>query len=217
MINILYEDNHILVVEKPINIPSQADRSEDNDLLSMLKTYVKEKYNKPGNVYLGLIHRLDRPVGGLMVFARTSKAANRLNEEMKNNQIIKTYHAVVFGNPKQEETLIDFLIKDEKTNISKVTTKEQGKKAILHYRLLKRVGFLNLVEINLETGRSHQIRVQMANAGYPLWGDQKYNKEAVKGDIALFASGLEFEHPTAKENMRFILELPKKEPWIKFE
>ena len=176
MINIIYEDNHLIVVEKPINIPTQEDNTKDKDLLTILKEYIKEKYNKPGNVYLGLVHRLDRPVGGIMVFARTSKAASRLSEQVRNKTFKKTYNAVVIGNIENTGKLKDYLLKDEKRNIVKVD--EKGKEAILNFKKLNFKDNMSLVEINLETGRSHQIRVQMSHHGYPLFGDQKYNKTA---------------------------------------
>ena len=189
MINVIYEDNHLLVVEKPINIPTQEDNTKDKDLLTILKKYIKEKYNKPGNVYLGLVHRLDRPVGGIMVFARTSKAASRLSEQVRNKTFKKTYNAVVIGNIENTGKLKDNLLKDEKRNIVKVD--KNGKEAILNFKKLNYKNNMSLVEINLETGRSHQIRVQMANHGYPLFGDQKYNKTAKVGEqIALFAKKL---------------------------
>jgi 23S rRNA pseudouridine1911/1915/1917 synthase len=173
MINILYEDNHLLVVEKPINIPVQADDSKDLDLLTMLKDYLKKKYSKTGNVYLGLVHRLDRPGGGVMVFAKTSKAANRLSEQVRNKKFEKIYYAVVQGNPKAKDHLEDYLLKDLKTNITKID--KNGKLAILDYKLISTVENLSLVEIELETGRSHQIRVQFSSRDIPLYGDQKYN------------------------------------------
>ena len=161
MINIIYEDNHLLVVEKPINVPVQKDSSNDLDLLTMLKDYIKKKYNKPGNVYLGLVHRLDRPVGGIMVFAKTSKAASRLSEQIRNGTFKKEYLAIVCGKVKENGTLEDYLLKDSKTNMVKVNSK--GKKSILEYiRLDYREG-LSLVKINLKTGRSHQIRVQFSS------------------------------------------------------
>ena len=202
MINVIYEDNHLLVVEKPINIPTQEDNTKDKDLLTILKKYIKEKYNKPGNVYLGLVHRLDRPVGGIMVFARTSKAASRLSEQVRNKTFKKTYNAVVIGNIENTGKLKDNLLKDEKRNIVKVD--KNGKEAILNFKKLNYKNNMSLVEINLETGRSHQIRVQMANHGYPLFGDQKYNKTAKVGEqIALFAKKIEFIHPTTNELLTF--------------
>lgn len=216
MINIIYEDNHLLVVEKPINIPTQEDNTKDKNLLTILKEYIKEKYNKPGNVYLGLVHRLDRPVGGIMVFARTSKAAARLSEQVRNKTFKKTYNAVVIGNINKEGKLKDYLLKDEKKNIVKVD--KNGKEAILNFKKLDFKNNMSLVEINLETGRSHQIRVQMSHYGYPLFGDQKYNKTSKVGEqIALFAKKIEFIHPTTNELLTFELDLPNRYPFTIFK
>lgn len=216
MINIIYEDNHLIVVEKSINIPTQEDNTKDKDLLTILKEYIKEKYNKPGNVYLGLVHRLDRPVGGIMVFARTSKAASRLSEQVRNKTFKKTYNAVVIGNIENTGKLKDYLLKDEKRNIVKVD--EKGKEAILNFKKLNFKDNMSLVEINLETGRSHQIRVQMSHHGYPLFGDQKYNKTAKVGEqIALFAKKIEFVHPTTNELLTFELDLPNRYPFTIFK
>ena len=215
-INILYEDNHVLVVEKPINVPTQEDKSKDKDLLTILKEYIKEKYNKPGNVYLGLVHRLDRPVGGVMVFAKTSKAASRLSDQIRLNKFNKVYNAVCLGNVNNEGRLEDKLLKDTRRNIVKVDP--NGKQSILNYKKLKQKDNLTLVEIKLETGRPHQIRVQMSHNNNPLYGDQKYNKNSKVGQqLALFAKKLEFYHPTTKELMSFELELPNREPFIKFK
>ncbi len=215
MINIIYEDNHLLVVEKPINIPVQADNSDDPDLLTLLKEYIKNKYKKPGNVYLGLVHRLDRPVGGVMVFAKTSKAASRLSKQIINKEFKKTYMAVVCGKPDSEGTFIDKLKKDSKTNITSVS--KNGKEAILNYKLIAYKNKLSLVQIDLLTGRSHQIRVQFSSRNYPLYGDQKYNKEAVLDQIALFAKKIEFIHPTTKEKINFELPLPNRYPFNIFK
>ena len=215
-INILYEDNHVLVVEKPINVPTQEDDSKDKDLLNILKDYIKEKYNKPGNVYLGLVHRLDRPVGGVMVFAKTSKAASRLSDQIRLNKFNKVYNAVCIGKINNEGRLEDKLLKDTKRNIVKVDP--NGKQSILNYKKLAEKDNINLVEIKLETGRPHQIRVQMSHNGNPLYGDQKYNKNSKVGEqLALFAKKLEFYHPTTKELMSFELELPSREPFTKFK
>ena len=215
MINIIYEDNHLLVIEKPINIPVQEDSSKDKDLLTMLKEYIKKRDNKPGNVYLGLVHRLDRPVGGIMVFAKTSKCASRLSEQVRTRTLKKTYFAVVEGKIDKEGTFKDYLLKDTKTNIVRVDKK--GKEAILDYKLIDYKDNLSLVKINLKTGRSHQIRVQFSSRNYPLYGDNKYNKNAKVGEqIALFAKELELIHPTTKEIMKFSLELKNKYPWSIF-
>lgn len=215
MIDILYEDNHLLVVSKPINVPVQSDISGDEDLLSILKKYLKDKYNKPGNVYLGLVHRLDRPVGGLMVFAKTSKAASRLSKEIRDKKFNKVYYAVVVGNIKKSDTLVDKLYKDRTRNISYVSDK--GLVSKLSYEKIGYKDGLSLVRINLETGRSHQIRVQFSSRSFPLYGDQKYNKKAVKAPIALFAGKLEFVHPTTKEVMSFSLPLPDRYPFNLFK
>lgn len=215
-INIIYEDNHILVVEKPINIPVQEDSSCDTDFLNMLKRYIKEKYNKPGNVYLGLVHRLDRPVGGIMVFAKTSKAASRLSEQIRNNTFEKIYNAVVIGKIEKEGKLIDYLLKNTKINI--VSVNENGKKSILNFKKINEKNNLSLIEITLETGRSHQIRVQMSNHGFPLYGDQKYNANANVGEqIALFAKKISFVHPTTKKMLIFELDLPNRYPFNIFK
>ena len=212
MINIIYEDNHLLVVEKPINIPTQQDSSNDKDLLTLLKEYIKEKYNKPGNVYLGLVHRLDRPVGGVMVFAKTSKAAERLAKQIQDHTFKKEYYAVVCGKAKTSDHLVDKLLKDEKTNITRVDNR--GKEAILDYELVDYKDNMSLVKINLKTGRSHQIRVQFSSRNLPLYGDQKYNKNAiVKEQLALFAKKITFNHPTTNEELSFELDLPNRYPF----
>ncbi len=209
-INVLYEDNHIIVVEKKPNILSQSDITKDIDLLSMVKEYIKEKYNKPGNVYIGLVHRLDRPVGGVMVFARTSKAAKRLNDGIKNHEFNKTYVAVLDGVLKKEKgELINYLYKDEKTGKSKIVNKSYpgAKLSKLNYEVIEYVGNKTIVKINLITGRHHQIRLQFKNLGYPLFGDQLYGKQN-KEQIRLYAYKLSFNHPTTKEKLEFKL-LPK--------
>lgn len=215
-LNVIYEDNHIIVVEKPVNIPVMEDSSKDEDLLSVIKEYIKVKYEKPGNVYVGLVHRLDRPVGGVMVFAKTSKAASRLSEQVRTNTIQKTYRAVVCGSPKKSDTLRDYMVKDSKTNTSRVCSKEtkDAKYAELSYDVVTSKEDISLVEINLKTGRSHQIRVQFSSRKYPLWGDQRYNKTAKVGQqIALFAYKLKFQHPTTKEALEFTINPPHEFPW----
>lgn len=213
MINIIYEDNHLLVVEKPVNIPVQSDDSKDDDLLTILKAYIKEKYNKPNNVYLGLVHRLDRPVGGIMVFAKTSKAAARLSKQIQQHEFKKTYLAICCTNKlKKQDTLTNYLLKDHKTNMVKEDKK--GKIAILDYELLDVKNNLSLVKINLKTGRSHQIRVQFSLIDAPLYADQRYNKNAAKNkQIALFASSISFKHPITNEELTFTLEKPDRYPF----
>ena len=216
MINILYEDNHIIVVEKKINIPVQQDDSKDKDLLTIIKEYIKEKYNKPGNVYLGLVHRLDRPVGGVMVFAKTSKAASRLSEQVRTHKLTKKYYAVVNGNLKTNDTLKDKLLKDTKKNIVRISP--NGKDSELSYKVISRKDNLTLVDIALKTGRSHQIRVQFSSRNNALFGDQKYNRNAKVGQqLALFAYSLSFYHPITKELVTFSLPLPNRYPFNVFE
>lgn len=207
-LKILYEDNHIIVVEKSPNIPSQADKTENIDMLTIIKKYLKEKYQKPGNVYLGLVHRLDRPVGGVMVFAKTSKAASRLSNQIREKQFRKKYIAVVDGKfDKEEGILEDYLHKEEKSNKSRVVKpeKKNAKFAKLDYKVLKynEIKNLSLVEINLHTGRHHQIRVQLSNCGHSIFGDQKYGIRGKGKQIALWAYELEFKHPISKELMKF--------------
>lgn len=217
-INIIYEDNHLLVVEKPINMPVCEDESKDLDLLTSLKNYIKKKYQKPGNVYLGLVHRLDRPVGGIMVFAKTSKAAGRLSKQISEQHLGKTYLAVVCGKTPESGTYFDYLIKDKKNNQSYVTDKDHGKEARLSYRRLAYKDGFSLVEINLETGRSHQIRVQFSSRGFPLVGDAKYNKyHDGKTNIALFAKKLSFIHPVTKEIVSLELQIPERYPFSLFK
>ena len=215
---ILYEDNHLLVAVKPANLPVNLDDSNDEDLLSLLKAYLKEKYAKPGNVYLGLVHRLDRPVGGVMVFARTSKAASRLARAMQQGQFDKRYLAVVCGKAAKHKQLRDYLSKDPGTNTSRVTDRENGKLAILDYSLLDICDDLSLISVRLQTGRSHQIRVQMSHDGLPLWGDQRYNPAAKVGQqIALFASSLSFPHPISGDTLTFTALPQDREPWNRFD
>ena len=216
-INIIYEDNHLLIVEKPINIPVQKDNTDDIDLISMLKDYRKHNENKPGEAYLGLVHRLDRPVGGIMVFAKTSKSASRLSEQIRTNNFHKTYLAVVHNIPPKEGELIDYLIKDEKKNISYVTTKDKGKYSKLEYKVLNTINNLTLVRIDLITGRSHQIRVQFSSRNYPLVGDSKYGNNPNNIPIALFAESVSFSHPTTKEKLTFTLNKPNRYPFNLFK
>ena len=213
-LKVIYEDNHIIVVEKTPNIPVQKDSSEDIDMLNLVKNYIKEKYNKPGNVYLGLVHRLDRPVGGVIVFAKTSKAASRLSNEVRENIFKKEYLAVVGGKfEKTKGILENYLYKDMKTNTSYVVdkNKKQAKLASLDYEVLKydEKQDVSLLKINLHTGRHHQIRVQLSNIGHSIYGDQRYGKIGKNKQIALWAYKLTFLHPTKKEKMEFV-SIPKK-------
>lgn len=211
MINVLYEDNHIIVVMKPANVPVCEDSSGDLDLLSMVKHYLEEKYNK-NNAFVGLVHRLDRPVGGVMVFAKTSKAASRLSDQIRKGEMKKKYYAVVMGKTLEKGIFVDKLEKDSKKNISFVS--DNGKESILEYERIKTNGEMSLVSIDLKTGRSHQIRVQFSHHGFPLYGDQKYNKKAkMHTQIALFAYSLSFLHPTLKKELVFSVDIPKIYPY----
>lgn len=206
MLNILYEDNHLLVVEKPVNVPVQADVTGDDDVLSILKRYIRDTYHKPGEVYLALVHRLDRPVGGAMVFAKTSKAAARLTSQFKSHEAKKRYAAIVEGFPPAEAKLTDWLVKDEKTFSSAVVAEgtPNAKEGRLAYTRLASDGRRALLDVSLYTGRPHQIRVQLSYAGYPIAGDQRYNSAAVPGEqIALWAYALTIKHPTLNEEMTF--------------
>ena len=217
-LDVLYEDNHLIVVVKPANVPSQQDSSNDLDLLSMVKKYIKEKYHKPGNVYIGLIHRLDRPVSGIMVFARTSKAASRLSDQIRKNEFNKKYLAIVNGIiEKDEDTLVDYLKREDNGNTI-VTNSIDGKESILKYKVLGKNYEKNetLVEIELKTGRHHQIRVQFASRNHSLCGDQRYGNMD-KTQIALCAYHLEFFHPITKEKLIFEIKKPDEQYWLDFK
>ncbi|HWS30978.1 MAG TPA: RluA family pseudouridine synthase [Clostridia bacterium] len=219
MIHILYEDNHLLVAEKPQNMPVQADASADLDMLSALKAYVKEKYHKPGEVYLGLVHRLDRPVGGVMVFARTSKAAARLSGQISSRSAKKRYVAVVEGNPPASGELFNYIVRDETTGNAYIAREGEAnaKPASLSFRTAAKKGGLALMDVSLHTGRHHQIRLQLSTFGFPIWGDQRYNKAARPGEqIALYAYSLTVEHPTKKEALTFT-SLPSGGVWSRFQ
>ena len=214
-LNVLYEDNHVIVVEKPINVLSQGDNTGDLSLLDMVKDYVKCKYNKPGNVYIGLVHRLDRPVGGIMVFARTSKAASRLSKQVSERGFSKKYYAIVSGKlNKSEDKFIDNLKRLDNGN---TVVSKDGKKSVLSYKVLEynEKNNASLVDISLETGRHHQIRVQFASRGHALLGDQRYGKQD-KSQIALFAYELEFVHPVTNEKLIFTLKPKSIGHWTSF-
>jgi len=212
-LEILYEDNHIIVVVKPFNILSQSDDTKDIDMLTLIKSYLKEKYNKPGNVYLGLIHRLDRPTGGIMVFAKTSKAASRLSEQIRLNLFTKKYLAIVNGYFDEKVGVFEDYILKKEDNSSVISN--LGKYAKLEYEVLKEKSNLSLVNILLHTGRHHQIRVQFASRNHPLYGDQRYGK-ASKKQLALFAYYLSFNHPVTKEKLEFIKYPDKVGIWKEF-
>ena len=207
-LTILYEDNQIVVVIKPQNVPTQADDSNDKDMLSMVKDYIKQKYNKPGEAFIGLVHRLDRPTGGIMVFARNSKSANRLVEQFKTHSVEKVYYAITNGVVKvRTQRLVNYLKKDTKENIVKIVPMSEtgAKKAELVYNYLADDGKQSLLEVKILTGRSHQIRLQLANIGHSLVGDVKYGKEkGMTSKLGLWAGKLAFDHPTTKERMVFM-------------
>lgn len=219
---ILHEDNHVIVVLKPQMTPCCPDESGDKNLFDCVKEYLKVTYNKPGNVFLGLVHRLDRPTGGVMVFAKTSKSASRLSEQMKNGGFEKKYYAVLCGSPsKKRATLENYLRKNSVNNMVYVCTQtEEGAKfASLEYEIKDEKAGLSLAEITLHTGRTHQIRVQTSSINCPVYGDMRYGGEkAVKGKLALWAYSLRFTHPTTGESLKFIIEPPKEEtPWKLFD
>ncbi|CAM3751925.1 MULTISPECIES: RluA family pseudouridine synthase [Paenibacillus] len=218
---ILFEDNHVLGVAKPVNVPSQEDATGDPDMLTILKQDIKERYNKPGNVYLGLVHRLDRPVGGAMVFAKTSKAASRLSEAVRSRNFHKQYAAIVHGIPsKPSGRLHDYLLKDTKTNTVRVVPKgtDGAKEALLDYTVLESKNGLSLVLIELHTGRPHQIRVQFSHAENPLYGDQKYGSKVNQAgqQIALWSVRVGFPHPTTKDEVNILSTPPAVHPWSQF-
>lgn len=217
MMKIFYEDNHLLVVEKKPNQPVQEDQSGDYDLLSELKDFIKVRDNKPGAVYLGLVHRLDRPVGGVMVFAKTSKAASRLSNQIRRQLIIKEYIAIVEGKAKTG-LYEDYLYKDRKTNTSSVVKQSHKEAKLAKLRVISSEynPKYNLAKVNIEliSGRSHQIRVQMAARHHPLWGDARYNPASKPGQqIALWASSITLEHPISKKSMTFISPCPDDYPF----
>ena len=214
-LNILYEDNHVIVVVKPVNYLSQSDITGDMDMLTLLKKYLKEKYKKPGNVYLGLVHRLDRVVGGVMVFAKTSKAASRLSKDIQNNKFHKDYLAICHGKVARKDTFVDYLKKESDFNTI-VSNKKEGKLSELSYELIKynEKLDLSLVKVHLKTGRHHQIRVQFASRGHYLYGDNRYGKDNNK-NIGLFAYQLSFIHPVKKIEMQFRY-IPKDDPFTLF-
>lgn len=218
---VLYEDNHIIVVNKESGEIVQGDKTGDVPLSDIVKDWIKEKYDKPGNVFLGVVHRLDRPVQGIVMFAKTSKALTRLNEMFKSSDVHKTYWAITSNRPKEQEgTLTNWIVRNEKQNKSYAydVEKHNSKKAVLHYRLLAASERYNLIEVQLMTGRHHQIRCQLAKMGCPIKGDLKYGakRSNVDGSISLLARRLEFVHPVSKQNIVVEAPLPKDSLWRAF-
>ena len=219
---VVYEDNHIIVVTKTASEIVQADKTGDTPLSETVKQYLKEKYQKPGNVFLGVTHRLDRPVSGLVIFAKTSKALTRLNEMFRAGEVKKTYWAVVKNAPKESEgELVHFLVRNEKQNKSYAYDKEvpNSKKAVLDYRLIGRSDNYYLLEVDLKTGRHHQIRCQLAKMGCPIKGDLKYGspRSNPDGSICLHARRVRFVHPVSKELIELKAPLPEGNLWKGFE
>ncbi|MDG1804871.1 RluA family pseudouridine synthase [Flavicella sp.] len=217
-IEILFEDNHIIVVNKKTGDLVQGDKTGDAPLSDILKEYIKKKYNKPGNVYLGVVHRLDRPTTGIVIFAKTSKALERLNKMLRDKTIDKTYWAVVKNKPsKPADTLVNYLRKNPKNNKATVFNKEtkDTKRAVLHYKIIKSLDNYHLLEIDLETGRHHQIRSQLANINCPIKGDLKYgfNRSNKDAGIHLHARKINFMHPVKKEPIEIIAPTPKDPIW----
>ncbi|HOO22914.1 MAG TPA: pseudouridine synthase [Clostridia bacterium] len=223
-LNIVYEDNHIIVVVKPQNIPACPDETGDPDMISIIKDYLIKTYDKKGDAYVGLVHRLDRPTGGVMVYAKTSKAAARLSESIRNGEFDKRYFAILMGTPREKQVnyLTHYLKKDVERNMVYVApmSEEGAKKAVLSYKILEENATMSLVDIKLFTGRSHQIRVQMSTLGTPLFGDQKYggDKTPAGYNLALWAVELKFLHPVSKEKMMFRVYPPCEDvPWKFFD
>ena len=217
-LQILFEDNHLIIVNKRAGDITQGDKTGDKPLSEVVKEYIKNKYNKPGDVFLGVVHRLDRPTSGVIIFARTSKSLERLNKMLRDKTIHKTYWAVVKNSPKKvKNTLVNYLKKNPKNNKSTAYSKEiQGsKKAILHYTVLKKLDNYSLIEIDLETGRHHQIRAQLAYVGSPIKGDLKYgfDRSNKDGSIHLHARKIKFTHPVSKEPINISAPTPKEVIW----
>lgn len=217
-LQVLYEDNHIIVINKRVGDLVQGDQTKDTPLSEIIKEYLKEKYNKPGAVYLGVVHRLDRPTSGIVLFAKTSKALTRLNESFKNRETEKTYWAVVKNTPEETSTtLTHYLVRNPKNNTSKAHIKEvpQSKKGVLSYTVLKRLNTYSVLEIDLFTGRHHQIRAQLAAIGSPIKGDLKYgfDRSNPDGGIHLHARRLTFTHPVTKEVIKLVAPTPDDVIW----
>lgn len=219
---VIYEDNHIIIVNKTSSEIVQGDKTGDTPLSEIVKQYLKEKYNKPGNVFIGVVHRLDRPVSGIVLFAKTSKALPRLNEMFKNGEVKKTYWAIVKNCPAElEGELVHYLLRNEKQNKSYAYDKEvkDSKKAILDYKLIGRSQNYYLLEVNLQTGRHHQIRCQLAKIGCPIKGDLKYGspRSNPDGSICLHSRRVSFIHPVSKELIELEAPVPEGNLWNGFE
>lgn len=219
---VLYEDNHIIIINKLPGEIVQGDKTGDKPLSEIVKDYLKDKYNKPGNVFCGVTHRLDRPTSGVVIFAKTSKALSRLNEMFRKDSIDKVYWAIVKNRPsKIEDKLVHYLIKDEKKNKSSAfnTEKPNTKKAVMHYKLISASQNYSLLEVNLETGRHHQIRCQLAKIGSPIKGDLKYGAERSNpdGSISLHARSISFIHPVSKVKIEVTAPVPMDNLWKSFE
>lgn len=217
-LQILHEDNHLIIINKRVGDLVQGDKTGDKPLSEIVKEYIKEKYNKPGEVFLGVVHRLDRPTSGIVVFARTSKALTRMNELFSNRETQKTYWAVVKNKPlKSEDTLVHFIKRNEKNNTSKAHLKEvpDSKSAVLDYTIIKSLDNYFALEINLHTGRHHQIRAQLSAIGCPIKGDLKYgfDRSNSDGGIHLHARKLVFNHPVSKENLTILAATPDDLIW----
>ncbi len=220
-LEVIYEDNHLIAINKKTGILVQGDKTGDTPLSDFVKEYLKEKYDKPGAVFVGVIHRLDRPVSGLILFARTSKALDRMNQQFKNREIRKTYLAIVRQQPlKEQDTLIHWLVKNPETNVTKAFDTEvpNGLRSELHYKILGKLDGFYVLEVNPVTGRPHQIRVQLSAMGCPIVGDNKYSYPRGNRDksICLHARKLSFVHPVKKENLVLEAELPMDAFWQKF-
>ena len=218
---VLYEDNHLILVNKASGEIVQGDKTGDKPLSEIVKEYLKEKYNKPGNVFCGVTHRLDRPTTGVVVFAKTSKALSRLNQSFREDKVDKTYWAIVKNSPpKHKDNLVHWLIKNEKNNKSTAYDKEKqgAKKAVLHYEIIGKSENYFLLEVNLETGRHHQVRAQFAKIGSPIKGDLKYgaNRSNKDGSICLHARSISFIHPVSKTKIEVTAPVPQDNLWQSF-
>ncbi|NNC70595.1 MAG: RNA pseudouridine synthase [Flavobacteriaceae bacterium] len=221
-LDVIYEDNHLIIINKKVGDIVQGDKTGDTPLSEIVKQYLKEKYQKPGKVFLGVVHRLDRPTSGIIIFARTSKALERLNKMFREKQLKKTYWAIVKNKPNKEKgTLINYLKKNPKNNKTTVYKEEAigSKRAVLHYKIIQVLMTYYLLEIILETGRHHQIRAQLSAMGSPIKGDLKYgfDRSNKGGGIHLHARNIEFIHPVSKETIKLVASLPEDTVWSSCE